>query len=114
MQRRTFLAGLLGSTVAGVAFAGELLNLTTPETGPSITNWQVITVRFGWVEQRIDIVLLGTNGEQRAFAYTGSEATTLMKALNKVDLSVKSLQRRILERLVSDGKFAGTILGSPD
>ncbi len=37
-----------------------------------------------------------------------------MVALNTANLSIKSPQRRILERLVADGKLTGSIAGTPD
>jgi len=40
---------------------------------------------------------------------------TAIKALNKIDLSSKSLQTRLLERLQQKGAFdAGTISGTPE
>jgi hypothetical protein len=38
----------------------------------------------------------------------------MMISLNKVNLSVKSLHRRVIEQLINDGKLDGTISGSPD
>ena len=37
-----------------------------------------------------------------------------MKALNKADLSVKSLHRRVLERLIADSFLPGLVSGSPE
>lgn len=95
----------------------EQCNLSTPEVYPppgAATNfWRVDDLRFVWSSAIIKIGLLGANGERRTETYTGAIATTLMSALNTTNLSVKSLHRRILERLLADGKLTGTISGTP-
>lgn len=48
------------------------------------------------------------------FTYQGDEAKNLMVALNKANLSTKSLHKRILEKLINDGHLAGTISGTPE
>ena len=55
-----------------------------------------------------------TTGEQFAHRYEGATALTLINQLNKADLSVQSLERRILLRLVADGLLTGTVSGTPD
>ena len=94
----------------------ETLNLTTAEVTPAITtsDYHVIYISFDWERALILIAVRGTHGERREFRYEGDTATTLMVALNKINLSTKSLQRRILERLDSDGLLLGTVSGSPD
>jgi hypothetical protein len=92
----------------------EQFDLTTPVTTPALATYTVERLTLDWPGAAISIQLRGQNGEPFSFSYSGSVATTLMRALNKADLSVKSLQRRILERLVADGALAGTISGTPD
>jgi hypothetical protein len=47
--------------------------------------------------------------------YSGAAADTLIAALNTANLSIKSLQRRVLERMVADGFLAaGSVTGTPD
>lgn len=53
-------------------------------------------------------------GEQFAHRYEGAVAATLIIQLNKADLTVQSLERRILLRLVADGLLTGTVSGAPD
>lgn len=92
----------------------EIVTLTTPVTTPNLTTYRVVAVAFDWDAATIGIRLRGTNGESRTCGYQGSAATTLMTALNKVDLSTTSLQKRVLQRLIADGEIAGAISGSPD
>lgn len=94
----------------------ETLSLTTPETVPAITttDYRVIVLHLDLEGAQIAIHLRGTNGERREFRYEGAEATQLLVALNKANLSIKSLQRRILEKLIADGKLAGNVTGAPD
>lgn len=92
----------------------EQLDLTDPVVFPSTTRYEVIYVCLDKRRAHIAIRVEDEAGRARDFVYSGAEATTLMRQLNKADLSVKSLERRILERLVADGLLAGTISGAPD
>ena len=94
----------------------ETLVLTTAEVTPQITttDYRVIYLLLDWDSKLIVIHLRGTNGERKEFRYEGTVALNLMVALNKSDLSVKSLQRRILEKLIADGKLSGSVTGTPD
>ena len=93
----------------------EQINLTTPVPGTADrTNYIVDELHFQWTRQRIDIYLLANNGERQHFDYEGQVATDLMVALNKADLSTKSLHRRVIEKLVADGLLSGAISGMPE
>lgn len=92
----------------------EQLTLTAAQTYPSTTFWRVSRLLLDWSGARIDIGLLGTNGEQQAISYTGATAITLMTTLNKINLSTQSLHSRIMSRLVADGFLASSVTGSPD
>lgn len=60
----------------------------------------------------------GANGEGLTAIWSdaaGEGATATMRALNKANLSTKSLFKRAMEKALADGKFgAGTISGTPD
>lgn len=96
----------------------EQCDLTTPAPypppGPATANWKVDELHFLWTARKIEIILRGENGERRNVSYQGDIAAALMTALNVANLSVKSLHRRVIERLIADGHLAGTISGSPD
>jgi hypothetical protein len=92
----------------------EQIDLTTPETFPSVTNYKVDGFTIRRTAKVITIDLLGSNGEHKGFSYNGAQAVTLMNALNTSNNSVTSLEKRILQRLVADGHLAGAISGSPD
>lgn len=93
----------------------EQLDLTSPEQDtPGTVTWRPFLLHLNWEAATIKAAFRGDNGEYTSIGYEGTDATTLMVALNKADLSVKSLQRRIMERVVSDGKLSGTISGTPD
>ena len=93
----------------------ERLDLTTPITPPSVTRYTIERLTLDWPGASIYLQLLGPNGEAASCVWTGDTATTLMRALNKVNLSIKSLQRRLLERAVADGLLtAGAVSGTPD
>lgn len=91
----------------------EALTLTAPI---SVTSYQIKKILFDLEHAIISIILFDSTNNQRVNAeYAGPTATTLMNQLNTVNLSTTSLHRRILERLVADGKLpAGTVTGTPD
>lgn len=101
----------------------EQLDLTSPY-GPQTSNWkiQAICLKRGYVpgtgfvpeRSSIDVELVGENGQWFTHRWTGTAADALILALNKVDLSAVSLQRRVFNRLVADGVFPGTVSGTPD
>jgi hypothetical protein len=104
----------------------ETFNLATPEVTPAIQTaaYQLVFLLLDFEGQTIVVRIRGEHGELREFRYGGplpltpaterQKAVTLMLALNKANLSLKSLQRRVLEQLVADGLIAGTISGVPD
>lgn len=91
----------------------EKLDLTTPITRPT-NSFHVTYMGLDWKNARITIDLEGDDGSPLHHTYEGAKATTLMTALNKANLSIKSLHRRIIEQLVTDGFLAGNISGAPD
>jgi hypothetical protein len=90
----------------------ELITLTTPE--PSTISYKVSQLHFDWPGALIVIGLVGDDASIKTHTYTGAVATTLMVALNKANLSTKSLQKRVIEQLQADGVLVGTISGTPD
>jgi hypothetical protein len=93
----------------------ETLVLTTAEiVSRTTTDYRVVGLLLAREQALILVHVRGTNGERKEFRYDGTVAINLMIALNKADLSVKSLERRILERLSADGKLVGAVTGSPD
>lgn len=118
MRRCSFLllvALLVLPQSAGLA--QESLTLTTPVSPlmPTTTTYSIRGLILLWDEQFIAVRLRDNNGVTSNYYYTGAQAGTLMVALNKADLSAISLQRRILQQLVKDGKLpAGNVTGSPE
>ena len=93
----------------------EQFNLTTPKLPiGGTTLWTVDNLRLYWGDARIVIGLVGENGEKFSFSYEGTEATSLMVSLNKANLTIKSLHRRIMEKLEADGQLTGVVSGFPD
>jgi hypothetical protein len=94
------------------ALAQERVDLTTPETKPSNTSYRPVRVVLDADLPAIEIWLKGDNGEVASCHYTGPTAQALLVALNKADLSTRSLNQRILDRVVADGCLVGTVAGS--
>lgn len=111
---RWLLACALVWAVSGPVWAAEQFDLAAPVTPPSITSWRVDELHLQWTARVIEVVLVGPNGERKTHLYTGQTAANLMVALNKANLSTSSLQKRVLERLATDGVISGTVSGTPD
>lgn len=102
----------------------ELFSLTAAEVTPAITtaNYQIVLLVLNWEQSLIVIHLRGEHGELKEFRYGGSTGTdadrtkarNLIVALNKANLSTTSLQKRILNQLVTDGLLSGTVTGTPE
>ena len=83
----------------------------TPVQPPALTTYTIDSLHLNWGQSAIDITLKDNLGATLTFSY--GNAAALMLALNTANLSIKSLYRRVLERLIADGKIAGTISGTP-
>lgn len=91
----------------------EELTLATPITTPANTGYRVVTLDLNWEEQYIRVVLRGTNQERLEHYWRSNVAITLMAALNTANLTIKSLHRRVMERLIVDGVIVGSVTGTP-
>ncbi len=93
----------------------EQLDLVSPEqAAPGTVTWRPTLLHLNWEQATIKVGFRGDNAEYTSVGWEGSAALALMTALNKADLSVSSLHRRIMEQAVTDGKLTGTISGIPD
>ena len=93
----------------------EQLDLASPAQARAGTvTWKPILIHLNWERATIKVGFRGDNGEYTSVGYTGTDATSLMISLNKANLSTKSLHKRIMEKVVADGKMSGTISGAPD
>lgn len=78
-------------------------------------SFEICRLDLNWGAQSILVELFDPDTNiRRKFCYEGQTAINLMKALNKANLSTKSLHRRVIEKLINDGKLDGTISGDPD
>ena len=91
----------------------EQLDLTTPVTPPSVTDYRVNVKYFDTRKQIARFGLLDNTGKRIFFLYTGPVAAQIINVLNKANFTNKSMDKFILERLVADGKLSGTVSGSP-
>jgi len=87
----------------------QKIRLTVP-----VEDYEVSSLNLRFLEGLIEIEMTNTNGDRLIHLIQNPQATVLMRALNKADLSTNSLQKRIMERLVTDGVLTGTISGVPD
>lgn len=103
----------------------EELILTSPVTDPAktTTKYRVISVTLDLeappqlpnLEIGAVIIFLRSNlNEPLWHSYHGNIAVTMIKQLNTANLSTKSLHKRVLERLSTDGIISGIVNGAPD
>jgi hypothetical protein len=62
----------------------------------------------------VGIELKDNNNERFSHSYYGTEAVNMIKFLNTANLTTKSLHKRVLEKLSTDGVLPGTVTGTPD
>lgn len=89
----------------------EQITLAAPVNRPSVTDYRIGYFAIDVTHQRL-IVELVANDETRLM-HVWEEAGALIGALNVANLTQKSLERRIYEKLIADGVLAGTVSGSP-
>ena len=87
----------------------ETIKLTTPET---VLNYSLVYLRLNFKKGKVVLMLEGENGKEVRFVF--NDYTAQLNALNTANLSIKSLIKRIFEKLIEDGSLIGTIEGIPD
>ena len=97
----------------------ESLTLTTPiaPVAPVLTSWKVIrlVIDLATNEPSVLFVARSNTGVIAEAYFTGTAAMTRISAINTANLSLKSLQRLILERMQAEGVLGvGIITGTPD
>lgn len=91
----------------------ETIALTAPiQAKPGTSTLKVAALIINPESAFIEAHFRGTNGELEIARW--DNALTLIQQLNKANLTTKSLERRVMERAIADGKLAGTITGTPD
>ena len=63
---------------------------------------------------QVVITLRDNFDKQYTHQYLGQQAMDYIKFINTANFSTKSLHKRILERLSTEGKLPGTVVGAPD
>ena len=102
---------LILAAFAVPVFAQERATLTVPVVATN-SEYRVSRLLLDWDNAAITIYLKGSNGEDKACSYSGPVATTMMVGLNKANLSTRSLNQRIFDRLIADACIAATVTGS--
>lgn len=117
--------------IATVVVAEERINLTVPDqVRAGTTSYRISEFNMNWIQGHISIELLGENGEIKTVQYRDVDVVTeidgefvttvdrqgraLMVAMNTMDFSSVSLNRRIMNRLLADGHLVGAVSGVPD
>ncbi len=92
----------------------EQFDLTIPIVIPPKVYYKVSTLLLDWFQQIIRVTLVGNDNVELQFIYSGTEAVNLMLILNTANLTTNSLHKRILNKLMADGKIpSGSVTGLP-
>ena len=114
-MKRTLVCLLAVLLAPTLVLAAEKLDLTTPVTTPSITDWRPVRIILDRENQHIAVLFRGPAGEAKSCAEVGAAATSTMTALNKANLTSNSLEKRTITWAQGLGCLgAGTVTGSPD
>jgi len=100
----------------------EELVLTDPVVIPGVTKskFHIISLTFGMEggpdtpPAIVSINLRDDNNIPHHHAYTGQEAQDFIKFVNTGNFTTKSLNKRVLEKLSTDGILPGTVTGAPE
>ena len=77
-------------------------------------HYRITKIVLDWQGSTIEVHLKDDQDTPSVVTYAGATATNLMIILNTANLSVKSLHKRVIEKLMLDGKLpSGDITGSP-
>jgi hypothetical protein len=102
----------------------ERVTLAVPIVPPTVTDYQVRTLHLDLGDRgttdddTIVVDLEATTGSPsdvnhiRRFTYSGAVANSMILALNKANLTNRSLNQRIMDRLIADGLITGTVTGT--
>jgi hypothetical protein len=109
MKHILLLAVLLSANV----FAQERATLTTPRVATTSV-YRLSTLTLDWDAAAIVVRLtsLTVPTDILTCEYHGATATTMMIALNKANLTSRSLSQRIFDRIIADGCISATVTGS--
>lgn len=113
MNRRLFLLGFVALASLSLS-AQERIVLNTPQPQPAqVVGYTVSALLLKYEPTpQIVVTLRGEDGKYTDQVYEGAVALTLLQQLNKVNLSTRSLNQRIFDRLIADGRIVGTVAGS--
>lgn len=91
------------------------LTLTNPETSPSNTVLHLVELVLDYENGVARGKIRFDTGVTRNYIERDADTKAGIRALNTANLSVKSLEQRVIERWVSKGILpAGVVGGSPD
>ena len=92
------------------------LTIPIPSTGgTSFWKFQHLVLHYDGDESYVKVGLVGENGEGVSVGYEGIDASALIRQINTLNFSSTSLQKRLMERLATDGKIAsGDVTGTAD
>ena len=108
-----FIVTLLMVSLTATA-AQEVSVLTTPVTS-TVLQYEILGMSFYRLpEWSLEIVYVDNLGKRLQDNHRSDEARDLIVALNKANLTTKSLERRLMEHLIAEGKIPpATITGTP-
>lgn len=117
MRHIKLIVVLVFVLLAGASRAQERVTLTTP-VAASVTNWSIDVLHLEPINGRIVVRLISNvttieHIEKIYDARTTPTGASLLSSLNTANLTTRSLEARVYDRLIADNVFAGTVTGTP-
>jgi len=107
---RYLIVGVLCALLWSVASGQERIELTTPVV-KTVASYEVVELSLRWKPDcEIMLNLKGSDDSARSERIAGQEACDLLSGWSKNDIAGKSIQRRVFEYLITQGKLSGTVM----
>jgi len=100
---------------AGSVYAVEEVILTAPVVldPTTLNDVQIKSLYIDRMDKIVAVTVIdGSN--TKTFTYTGDAGLNLIKLINTRDFRTNSLQKQMLQKLISDGYLQGTVTGTAE
>lgn len=93
----------------------ERIDLTTADqTSTGTLHYRIMRSDLDKESARVTFYLNSDGGFRKVLVFTGNDALTYIKAVNRRNATITSNEKWTLNQLVSKGYLAGTVSGTPD
>jgi hypothetical protein len=103
------------SVFLSIAWAGEQVDLLSPDqASPGTLAYYVAEISMDRDAATVEIRLCSPIGLTRTFTFSGADALSYIRAMNRRDASTISNEKWTLQQLITKGYLSGSISGTPE